>query len=126
MTATILLTEADADIRAAFSRLLRRAGYRVVTACDRATGWQAATHEPPDLVMVNLPEGEGLLLCRQLRADARTRHIPVLLMSAALYPDAATAAAAGAEGYLTMPLPNHRLLQHVSNLLPTLGTPSTP
>ncbi|MEV6596707.1 response regulator [Actinoplanes sp. NPDC051346] len=117
MADTILLTEVAAEIRAAYGLLLRRAGYHVITAADRASGLQCAVNHLPDLVVINLRDDEGPRMCLELHADPRTSHIPVLLMSAALYPNAAAAAAVGADDYLAKPLPNAELLVHVRGLL---------
>jgi DNA-binding response OmpR family regulator len=117
MIYTILLVEADASTSVTVAGMLRRAAYHVLTAPDRATGRQSAVSASPDLVIVNLPEGEGSRLRQDLHADARTEHTPVLLMATALHPDPATATTGDQDAYLPSPPPADTLLRYVDALL---------
>lgn len=117
MAATVLIVEADTDVRIGFGMVFRRAGYRVLTASADVTAFALAVDEVPDLVTINLIDDQGPDLCRALHAHPRTADVPVLLMTTALYPDAAAAARAGADDFMTKPLHNRDLLAHAHALL---------
>lgn len=77
-------------------------------------GLAAVRSQPPDLLLLDLhlPDGHGLDLLRQLQADPRTRHIPVVVVTAdALEEQVAAAASAGARHYLTKPLDLQQVLE---------------
>ena len=117
MIATILLVETDPGSRAALGNMLRRAGYHLLTAPDRAGGRQTAIEERPDLVIVNLHGDDGSRLRRELSADPRTGDTPVLLLSTTPRSDSAVPPADGAGHYLPTPLPFADLLRHIDALL---------
>jgi CheY-like chemotaxis protein len=73
----ILLVEDDREIARLLCALLRDAGYRVAVAAD-GPGALAAV-----LLDVRLPGVDGVEVCRRLRADPRTRAVPVLFLTAA-------------------------------------------
>ncbi|HYN95460.1 MAG TPA: response regulator [Pilimelia sp.] len=117
MAATVLFGEIDADLRHIFILLFTRAGYTVCATPDRASALAAAVRRRPDLVILNLPGDAGPATCRALHADPRTAGTPVIVMSADAYPDAAAAADAGAEDYITKPFGNDDLLARAHALL---------
>jgi CheY-like chemotaxis protein len=86
--ATIVLAEDDTDIRDVTTRLLRRAGHTVLQAVDGAAAWQAIEEHQPDIVLsdIEMPVMTGVDLCQQIRADSRTRHLPVVFVSGSLIP----------------------------------------
>ncbi|HUS13360.1 MAG TPA: PAS domain S-box protein [Pyrinomonadaceae bacterium] len=101
--------------------LLRKAGYRVLTAEDGLEGFNLAKEERPDLVIsdVCMPRVNGLEFCRLLRADNQLRSVPILLVSA-LETDTANVVAglrAGADDYLEIPFDGTRLVAKVARLL---------
>ena len=63
-------------------------GYIVLEVTDGQAGWAQALDAQPDLILTDimLPIMDGHALCRQLRADPRTAHIPIIAMSAAYRP----------------------------------------
>jgi PAS domain S-box-containing protein len=101
--------------------LLRKAGYRVLTAEDGLEAFTLAKQERPDLVIsdVCMPRVNGLEFCRLLRADNTLRSVPILLVSA-LETDTANVVAglrAGADDYLEIPFDSTRLIAKVARLL---------
>jgi light-regulated signal transduction histidine kinase (bacteriophytochrome) len=90
--------------------------YDVVSVADGAAALAAAKAHPPDLVLsdVMMPELDGFGLLRELRADPRTRIIPVILLSARAGEEASVEGlAAGADDYLIKPFTARELLARV-------------
>lgn len=83
MPSRILLVE---DSRTQALRLqleLLRYGFAIDIATDGIGGLTSARNQPPDLIVldVDLPELDGYSVCRELKADARTAHIPVVMLT---------------------------------------------
>jgi len=118
--ATVLVVDDNEPGRYVTRRILQRAGYRVLEA---ATGMQAleqATRQPGMVVLdVKLPDFSGFEVCRRLRADPTTAHIPVLHLSATFQDEGSviTGLEGGADGYLTQPVEPSVLLAYVRALL---------
>ena len=96
----ILIAERDENVRQLQRYFLERAGFTVSFCDDGVAALDAARSTHPVLVVTEIliPKLDGLTLCRQLRADAATRHIPVVVFS--ILAAAARAADAGASAYL--------------------------
>jgi CheY-like chemotaxis protein len=82
---TILVVEDDADVRGVLVSALEDAGYRVDTAADGLTALHGLRSHRPDAIILDLmlPAMDGRQFLRACRADAETRDIPVLILSAA-------------------------------------------
>ncbi|MDE2489534.1 MAG: response regulator [Elusimicrobia bacterium] len=82
---TILLADDDGDLRALLARVLRSRGWTVRESPDGTQALRAALESPPDLAALDesMPGLCGCGVCRELRADPRTRGIAVLLMTGA-------------------------------------------
>jgi two-component system, cell cycle response regulator DivK len=80
---TVLVVEDYDDSRQVYVELLGEAGYDVVEACDGAEAIAKARETPPDLVVMDLslPVIDGWEATRQLKLDARTRHIPIVALT---------------------------------------------
>lgn len=127
-TKVILLVEDDPHERAIYGDLLWYNGFDVVHATTAEQGYWLALEGQPDLVVLDLglPDADGLDLCRQMKADARTAHIPVIVLSARPEdPYAALALHAGCAVYLPKPRAPIEVLNEVVNLigLPPPGGP---
>jgi two-component system, sensor histidine kinase len=118
---TILNIDDNDAGRYSVNRLLLREGYRILEASNGREGFDVARSASVDLVVldVNLPDVNGIDLCRMLKEDERTSSIPVLLMSASFIgvDDRVRGLELGADGYLTEPLEPEVLLAHVKALL---------
>jgi signal transduction histidine kinase len=96
-------------------RLLAR-DYEVQAVPDGASALAAARTEPPDLVLsdVMMPYLDGFGLLRSIRADSRTRVVPVILLSARAGEESAVEGLdAGADDYLAKPFTAHELMARV-------------
>ena len=84
MTPTILAVEDEPAIRELLKVNLADAGYDVRTAEDAETARRMLDGELPDLLLLDwmLPGQSGLALAKQLRADARTRDLPIIMVTA--------------------------------------------
>jgi CheY-like chemotaxis protein len=117
----ILAVEDEARNSALLRAILVPAGYELVITATlaEARGW-LSSHPVPGLVLLDrhLPDGDGLELARELKADADTAGVPVLLVSASvLQVDRAAAEAAGCDGFIDKPLRIATLLEEVARFL---------
>ena len=116
----LLLVEDNEENRDGLSRHLRRKGFEVLVAADGRQGLEAARTGSPDLVLMDmsLPVLDGWEATRQLKGDSRTRHIPVIALTAhAMAGDREKALQAGCDEYDTKPVEFDRLLGKIQALL---------
>ena len=80
----VLVVEDDEHIRELLEYNLTKEGYRVTAVETGEEGLKAARAKLPDLVLLDLmlPEMDGLEVCRALRRDAKTQHVPVVMVTA--------------------------------------------
>jgi two-component system, cell cycle response regulator DivK len=100
--------------------LLKSAGHTVLTATDAESGLTLARSEQPDLILmdIQLPGMDGLQATALLKADAATRAIPVIALTAlAMKGDEERIRAAGCDGYIAKPLAYREFLATISILL---------
>lgn len=105
--ASILLVEDNASNSKLARILLEREGHEVRTAADADEALAVLQRFAPQLILmdIQLPGMDGLTLTRKLKADARTRDIPVVAMTAyAMKGDESRALEAGCQGYITKPI----------------------
>lgn len=110
-------------------QLLSRTSYRLIEAMDGEQGVATAHNELPDLILmdIQLPKLSGLEATRQLRADPKTAHIPIIVITSfALSGDSEKAKDAGASAYLAKPYSPRELLQMIRSLAPENGGVSGP
>jgi two-component system cell cycle response regulator DivK len=116
----ILIVEDNEMNRDMLSRRLARRGYQIVMAVDGEEGIATARAANPDLILMDmsLPVVDGWEATRRLKADAETRTIPVIGLTAhAMAGDRDKAIAAGCDDYDTKPVELPRLLQKIEALL---------
>ncbi|MCJ8210060.1 response regulator transcription factor [Mucilaginibacter sp. RS28] len=114
---TILIADDDVAIVDSMAAILDFAGYEVLQVFD-GTSVIESVKAKPDLVILDIAMGghNGLMVCRQLKRQVRTQHIPVLIMSAGHNVEE-KAFEAGADDFLAKPFDMDMLQQRVSNLL---------
>jgi CheY-like chemotaxis protein len=118
--ATILVVEDNEASRDALARRLQRRGYDVVLAVDGQQAVAVAQSSKPDLILMDLglPIIDGWEATRQLKADASTQHIPIIVLSAhAMTNDRDLALAAGGDDFDTKPLRFQPLIEKITALL---------
>ena len=101
---TVLLVEDDNYVSAAIWTLLKYANFEVTIAASGAEGLKLARSLTPDIVVldVDLPEMNGLEICRHLKADPGTASLPVIFFSGQSHA-AQQALDLGAEAFLFKP-----------------------
>jgi CheY-like chemotaxis protein len=118
--ATLLVVEDNEPSREALSRRLARRGYAVVAAEDGLAAVEMAHTALPDLILMDLglPGIDGWEATARLKADAATREIPIIVLSAhAMTSDRTLALAAGGDDFDTKPVRFERLLEKIEALL---------
>ena len=118
---TVLYVEDNEYNRKIVRQLLARTSFRLVEAVDGEAGVAAALDVAPDLSLmdVQLPKMSGLDATRALRADERTKDIPIIIITSfAMSGDRERATAAGASGYLAKPYSPRELLALLRQFLP--------
>lgn len=115
----ILIIEDDADMRLYIADELST-GYAVSTAPDAKSGLAQAAEAVPDLIIcdVIMPELSGFELCRMIKADQRTSHIPLILLTARTEEQShIEGLGAGADDYVKKPFDASLLRARIANLL---------
>ena len=116
----ILYVEDNDDNVYVVRQRLTRAGFTVLVAADGAHGIALATAEQPDLILMDLslPILDGWEATRRLKEATRTKHIPIIALSAhAMTGDREKALAAGCDDYDTKPIDFERLRAKIDAFL---------
>jgi two-component system, cell cycle response regulator DivK len=119
-TPLILVVDDYADNREMYSAYLRFQGLDVVEAANGTEALEHAFERSPDLVVMDLslPGVDGWQATRMLKADARTKNIPVIAVTGhALAGAPERAAEAGCDGFLTKPCLPEDLLREIQRML---------
>lgn len=100
--------------------ILARIGYATVEVEDGGKALEVVSNESPDLVILDgmMPDLDGLEVCRRLKDDPFTNHIPILIYSTdSAVSDQFRSMRNGADGYLPKPAPPEELVRNVETLL---------
>ncbi len=117
---TVLLVEDNPHNRKIFSGMLTHSGFQVVEAEDGHQALAAVAKALPDLILMDLsiPGVDGWEVTRRLKADPRTRAVPIIALTAhAMRGDEERARAAGCDGYLSKPISPKKVVEEVRTFL---------
>ena len=104
---------------------LENAGYDAVEAYNGVDGIKAAKNEKPTLILLDvmLPMMDGLEVCRKLRKDDTTKHIPIIMLTAKSEEiDKILGLELGADDYITKPFSVRELLARIKAVLRRTGS----
>lgn len=119
MTKVLYVEDNDDNVYVLKGRLSQK-GYTVLVACDGAAGVSTAATDQPDVILMDLslPVLDGWEATRRIKADEKTRHIPVIALTAhAMVGDKEKALAAGCDDYDTKPVDIDRLIGKIKALV---------
>jgi two-component system OmpR family response regulator len=116
--ATVLVVDDDADIRELIVGHLAQENYRLLAAANLAELRQQMRDHPVDLIVLdlNLPDGDGLSLCRELRGEGSDVQV-IMVTARGSAIDRVLGLELGADDYLTKPFEPRELLVRIRNLL---------
>jgi len=115
-----MVVDDEADVIDMLVINLRSAGFQVVAVEDGATALAKARTEAPSLIILDLmlPKMPGLEICRVLKSDPATRHIPVIMLTAkAEEVDKIVGLELGADDYVTKPFSPRELILRINRSL---------
>jgi signal transduction histidine kinase/ligand-binding sensor domain-containing protein/DNA-binding response OmpR family regulator len=115
----LMLVEDNEDFRFYLKDNLKEY-YQIAEAANGQEGWQKILSLHPDLIVsdVSMPEMNGIDLCKKIKSDKRTAHLPVILLTALTTEDQQLSGLeTGASDYMTKPFNFEILLSKIRNLL---------
>ena len=120
MARKILMIEDDPNFSETIGDIFEMEGYKMVTAADGSEGLRKAREDEPDLLILDimLPDMDGFEVCHHLRADPKTAHLPIIMLTAkTLLREQKLGFETGADDYLTKPVDPSELMASVKALL---------
>lgn len=116
----ILIVEDEESLLKLESILLTSRGYEVKGVADGRAALDALAAMKPDLVLLDimLPEMDGFEVCRQIKGDEATRHIPVIMLTAKKSrEDMVKGEEVGADWYITKPFKSAMVIETIQRFL---------
>jgi two-component system alkaline phosphatase synthesis response regulator PhoP len=126
---TILVVEDEEDIRELLKYNLEKEGYQVLGAATGEEALRNVRDRLPDLILLDLmlPGIDGLEVCRRLKGEAQTRHLPIVMLTAkGEEADIVTGLELGADDYITKPFSPRVLLARLRAALRRRSLPLPP
>ncbi|MEK6591437.1 MAG: response regulator transcription factor [Nitrospinota bacterium] len=123
MRSKILIVDDEADILTLLEYNLKKAGFKVISAKDGPEALELTKKERPDLIILDimLPSMEGTEICKVIKKDEVTSHIPVIMLTAkGEEVDRIVGLELGAEDYITKPFSPRELILRVRAILKRL------
>jgi len=120
MATKILAVDDDTNLLKLLGHILRTAGFEVTEVTNGQQALAAVAREVPDLVLIDvmMPVMDGYEVCRRLRSNPRTRHVPIILLTAKVQTeDKIAGLEAGADDYVTKPATPSELVARIKALL---------
>ena len=120
MAHCVLIVEDEPDIRKTIDYNLSKESFKVVQAESIAQGEKALAANKIDVIILDLmlPDGSGLTLCRDIKSDAKTKHIPIIILTAKTEEvDRVVGFELGADDYVTKPFSVRELILRVKAIL---------
>jgi len=120
MPASILLVEDEPAIQELLAFNITQSGFRPIQALNATSAMEHIKKELPDLILLDwmLPETSGVELAKRLRADPRTRDIPIIMLTARTDErDKITGLESGADDYITKPFSPRELMARIRAVL---------
>lgn len=120
MEAQILIVEDERDIADLLRYNLQGAGFKTDYVRNGADALQQALEKTPDLILLDLmlPEVDGMIVCRLLKNDPRTKNIPIVMVTAKTEEkDRVAGLELGADDYITKPFSPREVVLRVSAVL---------
>ena len=117
--AKILVVDDEPSIRRIIQLRLEFNGYEVLTTDNGEHAFRLASTAQPDLILLDvlMPGQSGYDVCRRLKADAATRHIPVVFVTVCRQDDIPPDVGVGAEAYVAKPFEAQQLIKTVETVL---------
>jgi len=120
MNAKILIVEDEPAIQELLAFNVMQAGFQALRAEDGESAWQQIRDALPDMILLDwmLPNTSGVILAKQFRADARTRDIPIIMLTArGDERDKILGLESGADDYITKPFSPRELMARIRAVL---------
>ena len=118
MADTVLVVDDDSNIREVLHKFFTLKGYQVILAANGEQALELAESEMPKVILldINMPGIDGMETCKRLRADEKTRLIPIILITA--YGATRTEASdAGADDIIYKPFDMDRVIESIENVV---------
>jgi two-component system, OmpR family, alkaline phosphatase synthesis response regulator PhoP len=125
----ILVVDDEEDLLELIRYNLSKEGYRVTCAASGEAALREARANPPDLIVLDLllPNVDGLEVCKLLKNDSRTKHVPIVMLTAkAEEADMVTGLELGADDYITKPFSPRVLTARIKAVLRRKNEPPSP